>query len=212
MRTPRAIGGLAALILVLGAMLSSGCLGEPKLEERWTRLDLDGANTTPFQSVSVGVRESVSVQARLTYRRIITGFAVADLRASSTLLPTDVEVHPDAPRLRMAQDIDRILLNSVSVGRATRAITGWDHLIQHVDLAFGTTVPTVVDTATGGGATSLFLLVYLGAGDKVERQDGSDTLIITPFNSSEYELLPVGMEFAITPPPVPSAARARGNR
>jgi len=184
------------LVLVLGFALC-GCLGEPKIEDRWTRVDLVGANTTPFQTMTLGTRESISVSTNLTYRRIITGYVVADLRASSTLLSTDVNVAPGSPRLSMAQDIDRILQNSVSLGRATRAVTGWDHLIQHIDLAFGASVPAVVDTATGLGASSLFLLVYLGAGDEVRRQDGSDTLLITPFPSSEYELLPVGMEFTV---------------
>ncbi len=190
-----------AWVLVLGLGFAlCGCLGEPKIEDRWTRLDLVGANTTPFQALSLGTRESISVSTNVIYRRIITGYVVADLRASSTLLPTDVNVAPGSPRLSMAQDIDRILQNSVSLGRATRAVTGWDHLIQHVDLAFGASVPAVVDTATGLGASSLFLLVYLGAGDEMERQDGSDTLIITPFLSSEYELLPVGMEFTVPAP------------
>jgi len=187
------------LVLGLGCALC-GCLGEPKIEDRWTRVDLVGANTTPFQALSLGTRESISVSTNVIYRRIITGYVVADLRASSTLLPTEVNVAPGSPRLSMAQDIDRILQNSVSLGRATRAVTGWDHLIQHVDLSFGASVPAVVDTATGLGASSLFLLVYLGAGDEMERQDGSDTLIITPFLSSEYELLPVGMEFTVPAP------------
>lgn len=188
------------LVLGLGATLT-GCLEKPKIEDRWTRLDIASSNATPFQTLPIGARESLTVSADLTYRRIITGFVVADLRASSTVMPADVNVAPGSPRLPMAQDIDRILANSVSLGRATRAITGWDHLIQHVDLAFGATVPAVVDTATGAGASSLFLLVYLGAGDEIERQDGSDTLIITPFLSSEYELLPVGIELSVPPAP-----------
>ena len=192
----------SAVLAALVAVALTGCLGKPEIEERWTRVDLASSNTTPFQTLSLGTRESISVSTDLTYRRIITGYLVAELRASSTLMPADVEVSPGSPRLRMAQDIDRILLNSVSLGRATRAITGWDHLIQHMDLSFGATVPAVVDTATGMGASSLFLIVYLGAGDEMERQDGSDTLIITPFNSQQYELLPVGMEFSV---PVPGS-------
>ena len=43
----------------------------------------------------------------------------------------------------------------------------------------------------------MVLLVYSGAGDGMARPDGSDTLIITPFLSAEYELLPVGMEFTV---------------
>lgn len=189
----------AVLLLALGAAVG-GCLGKPPLEDRWTRVDLSAANMSPFQSLPVGARESIAVSTELTYRRIITGYLVAELRASSTLAPADVNVGPQAPRLVMAQDIDRVLRESVSLGRATRAITGWDHLIQRIDLSFGATVPAVVDTASGAGASALFLLVYLGAGDKVERNDGSDTLLITPFVSTEYELLPSGMELSAAAP------------
>ena len=57
-----------------------------------------------------------------------------------------------------------------------------------------------VTNSSGAGASALFLLVYLGAGDKVERNDGSDTLLITPFVSTEYELLPSGMELSAAAP------------
>lgn len=186
----------AVLPLVLAGLAAAGCLGEPKLEDRWTRLDLESVNLTPYQAMPVGTASSVSLRAAITYRAIVTGFVVAELRASSTILPADVTVHPDAARLPMAHDIDRILANSVSLGRATRAITGWDHLIQRVDLAFDGSVPATLDS-TGAVPGSVFLLCYLGSGDEVERADGSDTLIVTPFDSDAYQILPIGMEFAL---------------
>jgi len=120
-----------AVPLTLGALLVAGCFDEPKLEDRWTRLDVVGSNVAPFQVFSAGSADSITVEAKVTFRRILTGYAVIELRAST--IPTSaVVLHPEAPRLPMATDIDSILANSVSCGRATRAVTGWDHLVQRI--------------------------------------------------------------------------------
>jgi len=42
----------------------------------------------------------------------------------------------------------------------------------------------------------LFLLCYLGSGVKLELPSGADSIVVTPYNSSAYEILPVGMGFA----------------
>lgn len=188
---------LRIVVGLAGALALAGCidLGEPEIEDRYTRLDIEQSNVVPGQGFTAGVRESIRVSAALTYRRIVTGFCVAELRGSSTLTPTSVYVHPDAERVRMANDIDLILANSVTLGRATRAITGWDHLIQRIDFTFsGVAVPD-----STGGLTGLFLVCYLGSGEEIERQDGTDTLIVTPFPSMPNELLPVGMELNVVP-------------
>lgn len=189
------------LPVLVVAIASTGCLGEPEIEDRWTRLDLESTSLTPYQALPVGSTPTVNVRAAITYRSILTGFVVAELRASSTITPAEVTVHPDAARLPMAQDIDRILANSVTLGRATRAVTGWDHLIQRLDLTFTGLVPASIDTL-GSAPGSVFLICYLGEGDEVERADGSDTLIVTPFDSMQYQILPIGMEFGLgTPAP-----------
>ena len=190
---------------LLALPLLAGCLEKPKIEDRWTRIDLLGSNVQNMQTITPGVRESLWVSTNLYYRAIVTGFAVADLRVSGTLSPSAVAIAPDAPREAMASDMDAVLAHSVSVGRATRAITGWDHLIQHLDLSFAGVVPAAIadSTAPSGAPVGVFLLVYLGSGDKVERRDGSDTLIVTPFNSSAYQILPVGVSLAL-----PGAAAA----
>ena len=185
-----------ALALLACAVLAAGCLGKPKIEDRWTRLDVESSSLQPYQMLSAG-RESVTVRAAITYRRILTGFVVAELRASPSVTGAAVQLDPEAPRLRMAQDIDALLANSVTLGRATRAFTGWDHLIQRMDFSFGANVPAAGDTTAAGG---VFLVCYLGSGDEVERADGTDTLIVTPFLSSPYEILPVGMEFGVAGP------------
>ncbi|NOT35573.1 MAG: hypothetical protein HOP12_15620 [Candidatus Eisenbacteria bacterium] len=189
--------GAPLALLAIAGLMAGGCLGEPEVEDRWTRLDIESASVQPFQSLPSGSSTSITVGTAITYRRIITGFAVAELRGSATLNGTQVELHPEGDRVRMADDVDRVLANSVTLGRATRAITGWDHLIQRIDFTFDGVAAAALDTS--GTTAGLFLVVYLGQGDEVERQDGTDTLIVTPFPSVPNELLPVGMELAVGP-------------
>ena len=199
-RARRGIVRVACALAPLAALpLVAGCLGEPAITDRWTRVDLLGANVSNLSTITPGVRESLSVSTEITYRAIVTGYAVADLRVSGTLAPGAVHIAPDAPRETMASDIDQVLANSVSMGRATRAITGWDHLIQHLDLSFAGEVPgSLPDSlAPAGAPVGVFLLVYLGSGQKVERLDGSDTLFVTPFKSSDYQILPIGLTLTL---------------
>jgi hypothetical protein len=107
---------------------------------------------------------------------------------------------PNADRMRMASDMDRLLATSVSMGREARAVTGWDHLIQHIDFAFTGVVPGSVTDSTGSGPTAgLFLVCYLGSGIKVERPSGIDTVIVTPYPSAPYQILPVGLPVTVAP-------------
>jgi hypothetical protein len=193
-RHARRLSAVALLVAVAG--LASGCFDAPPIEDRWTRIDLLGSNLTPNQSLTPAVPDSITVSTDLIYRSIVTGYAVAELRASGTIANASVTLDPKAPRVPMAQSIDAILLSSVSVGRATRAVTGWDHLIQHIDFGFSAVPPASMDTtmAPSGTATGLFLLCYLGSGQRVERRGQSDTIIVTPYNSSQYQILPVGMK------------------
>ena len=189
---------IAPLLVALGAVCLGGCLGKPEIEDRWTRIDIAGSSVAPYQSITTGVPMTFAVRAAITYRAIHTGFAVAELRASN-VDPATVDVEPGANRVRMAGEIDRILANSVSVGRATRAVTGWDHLIQHIDFTFVGTAPAALDST--GAPPGLFLVCYLGSGVEMERADGTDSLIVTPFPSEAYELLPVGLELNVAVAP-----------
>jgi len=186
---------ILVLALIVAGIGAGGCLGEPPIEDRWTRLDVVAANVDPGETLVSGAVQTINVRTAITYRRILTGFVVTELRASSTVSAASVEVYPGAPRVPMAQDIDRILANSVSVGRATRAVTGWTHLIQEVELGFDAVAPASPDGS--GQPVHLFLLSYLGSGTEIERPDGSDSLIVTPFGSADYEILPVGMELTL---------------
>jgi hypothetical protein len=183
--------------MVLAAGALAGCFDAPKLEDRWTRVDFTGASLAPFQSLPLGAPESVTVHANITYRQILTGYAVAELRVSPAFTPGSLPIDPDQPRLAMAQAIDSLLAHSVSIGRATRPVTGWDHLIQPLDFSFGATVPAVLDSTNEAGG-GVFLVCYLGSGDLVRRFGMADTVIVTPFKSAEYQVLPVGLTLRTT--------------
>ena len=186
MRTMHSIGRRAlAPVLLAGAVLTPGCFDEPEIEDRWTRLDIESSTLVAGQAMPPG-SDSITVHAAVTYRRIVTGFAVVELRASGTLTADDVSLTPNTDRVLMAGDVDRVLANSVTMGRATRAVTGWDHLIQRIPFTFTATIP---DTATG-----LFLVCYLGEGEEIEFGNGTDSLVVTPFPSIPNELLPIGIE------------------
>jgi hypothetical protein len=191
----RVAGRLA--LPVAAAFLISGCFDKPEIEDRWTRVDLESANMLPNQMVAPGSAVPITMRATITYRKILTGFAVAELRASTSVTAQSVVCAPDAPRVAMAYDIDRILAGSVTCGRVTRAVTGWDHLVMPLDLAFTGNVPSGVDST--GNPPSLFLLCYMGSGEEVEQQDGSDSLIVTPFPAAQYEILPIGMKLVVGP-------------
>jgi len=195
----RSVGALLVLLL-LAAPLLGGCLEAPTIEDRWTRVDLVSASLQPGQVIAPGVRESVVVSADITYRRIVTGYCVAELRASGTLLPADVTLDPKAERTTMAADIDRILANSTSVGRVARAVTGWDHLIQRLNLSFAAVAPATVMDSTAVPTSGLFFLIYMGSGQRIELPSGAESIFVTPFNSSQYQILPIGMKLALAAP------------
>jgi len=190
-RTLVRLGALVALATLALGTTGAGCLSKPEIEDRWTRLDFQSTSLAYGQSVPPG-SDSITASATITFRRIVTGYAVLELRASGTLGAADVALQPGADRVREAQDVDAILANSQPLGRATRAVTGWDHLIQHLDLGFRANVPAVLDS--GGTPTGLFLVAYLADGDKIELPGGGDTLVITPMPSTPNQLLPIGLE------------------
>ena len=192
MRARHVRTGAAGVLLVAIALAVAGCFDAPKIEDRWTRVDLLGSNLATGTALPLGSADSITASVDVIYRRILTGYAVAELRSSSVPV-TSVALAPNAPRVPMAQNIDVILQSSVTRGRAVRAVTGWDHLIQHIDFSFVGTVPATVDSASAG----LFLLCYLGSGVKIERPGQADTVVVTPYTSQPYQILPVGLELAV---------------
>jgi hypothetical protein len=179
--TTRIRVALAAAAVLLPV---SGCLEAPGIEETWTRLDLE--TPAPFDSVAVGDSTAIVVHGEITYRSILTGGIIADVRVAPGIPPAEVRLGPDAPRMRMLQDVDRILAGSTLVGRAVIPFTGWDHLIQNVDADFSCLVPP---DSTGGG---VYLVVYLADIDEVELPGGGKRIDVTPYDFEAQQVLPTG--------------------
>jgi hypothetical protein len=187
-RTPRPAALLPA---ALAALVAFGCvLDEPTIDERWTLVEFLSMNPRPEQNVSATQPINVSVKGRITYRRIVTGFLVAEVRYSDTISPQNVALATDEHTLEIAQDVDRILANSVSTGRATRAVTGFDHLMQDLNLNFTAQVPAALTTP--GAPGGLYLVLYMGEGEEIQLQNGTDSLVVTPFVSTNEEILHTG--------------------
>ncbi len=182
-----------AVLPLLGALVLGSCLGEPEVDERWTLLEMVSVTPQPNQSRPAGAL-TVNVKGRVTYRDIVTGFMVAEVRYSPTLSPLSLPLNKDDHNEECAASVDQILANSVTAGRATRAVTGWDHLMQDVNLSFTASVPPAV--LTSGGC---FLVLYLGEGDEIELQNGEDSLVVTPFISTDREILHTGFPLTIVP-------------
>lgn len=189
LRRSVAVSALPAL-----ALAGAGCLGEPPLDERWTLLEFAASTPAAQAPIQADQPIAVSVRGRITYRAIRTGFVVAELRYSDVLAPAMVALDPDERTLESAQTVEYILANSVTAGRATRAVTGFDHLVQEVDLSFTAPVPAGLTAAAGDSAASrsLFLVLYLGEGDEVELEAGRDSLVVTPFDVEDTQVLFTG--------------------
>ena len=186
------------------ALLLPGCLGEPPVEERWTRLEF--ADAPDVTEVTPGQPATITLTARLTYREILTGFVVAEVRRSDTLTAADVGFEKTDDPVGMARDVDRVIAESVSLGFASRAVTGFDHLIQEIPLSIDAGLPppmpdgVPVDSTAVAPGGNLVLLVYIGDVDEVELRNGDRIDVVTPRLSEANELLTLGVELA---PPAP---------
>jgi hypothetical protein len=179
---------------MLGLVLAAGCLGEPEIDERWTLVELVSSSPGPGARLPADRDIDIRVRGRITYRDIETGFLVAEARYAENLDRRGMGLDPDVHDLGAALEIERILENSVTAGRATKAVTGFDHLMQTVDLAFTARVPAALGNTPPDSVLhrGLFLVLYLGEGDEIELQDGRDSLVVTPFRVEETEVLFTG--------------------
>jgi len=184
----------AVFTAVLGLFIFAGCLEEPEIDERWTKTEFISVTPGPGTLAPGGQANAVNVHARITWRKILTGFLVAEVRYAPTIAPAQVWLDPAEHSLRTAGGIDNILANSVTAGRATRAVTGFDHLMQDFTLTF--TAQGWPDSVTGSG---VYLVLYLADGEEIELANGRDSLIVTPFVSTDREVLHTG--FALDIPP-----------
>jgi hypothetical protein len=192
----------AGLFLSSALAALCGCLGEPEIDERWTKLEMLHSQPRSQATVVSDAAVEVLVNGRITYRAIHTGFLVAELRYSPSIDPASVALDPLMHDLDQARTVDRILENSVTAGRASRAVTGFDHLMQDVQLTFTGRVPAEMtasypDSGLTGG---LYLLLYLAAGEEIDLPGGRDSLVVTPFLSRDHEILGTGLELQVLPP------------
>jgi hypothetical protein len=186
---------------VLLAAIAAGCLDSPSVEETWTRIEILSAVPATREGIVGQADVPVEVRARITYREILTGFLVADLRSAPGIAPGDVDLvddpDDDEDGLDVAREVDAILMSSTSVGVEAIEITGFDHLIQEATLEFDVTVP---DTSAAGG---LFLLVYFSSDvEELEDENGNeiDSILVTPTLSTERDILSAGDAIEAAPP------------
>ena len=186
--------------LVLGLALSAlvgclaGCLGEPEIDERWTLLEFLGTDPRPGEKLAADQPVAINVAGQITYRKIRTGYLVAEVRYSPDLPPSAVGLAPDEHTLTTSRQVERVLNNSVTAGRGTRAVTGFDHLIQQVDFSFDAVVPPEMFTGAPDSLArrGMYLVLYLAEGEEIELENNRDSLVVTPFPVDEYELLFTG--------------------
>lgn len=187
------VAGLMAL-----AVAGSGCLGEPPIDDRWTLLEITAGPSAG--TVVPGQPTSIDLGTRLTYRELLTGAVVAEVRASNILTAADVDFSTD-DALARTQMVDHVLRNSSSLGFATRLTTGFDHLIQEFSMTIESAgaAPQMPDDFVAdslnvaGPGTTLFLLVYFGEVDEVEIEGGDEIEVVTPFFSDQYDILATGV-------------------
>jgi hypothetical protein len=193
--------GFAPASLAIVAL--SGCLGEPPIEETWTRLEILEASPTDAAAFAVGSATTpVTMRARVTYREILTGFLVAELRAGSGITTAETALDADDP-LAVAREVDQILGSSTAIGTEAIPVTGWDHLVQELTITFdaGTATPTAMDSSVAAAgsmpvtSTGLFLLLYFSDDvQEVELDSGEEIEIVTPVLSDQRDILSTGIE------------------
>lgn len=187
----------------LSLVALSGCLGEPPIEERWTRLEILDASPTDAAAFTVGSSTTaVTMRARITYREILTGFLVAELRAGNGITTAETALDADDP-LAVAREVDQILGSSTAIGTEAIPVTGWDHLVQELTITFdaGTATPTAMDSSVAAAgsvpvtSTGLFLLLYFSDDvQEVELESGEEIEIVTPVLSDQRDILSTGIE------------------
>ena len=181
----------AALHAVLLCALLAGCLTKPPVEESWTKLEiLDVQSSAPSPEDTLG---AFNVRARITYRAIVTGSIVADVRyAADPALVAELAVNPlDArePQLESAQRIDALIQSSTSLGYAHELVTGFDHLIQEIDLAIEGDPFTADSTVSVDSSGAFVVVLYMADVDEVELESGEEVFVVTPYLTTDREIL-----------------------
>lgn len=180
-------------------LLLTGCLGEPGVEELWTRLDI----ASPTNGGALVVEDgSVTVAGSITYRRILTGSVIVEVRVSDVIGPEDVNLDPAVPRMDALHDVETILSNSRAVGGTSMPVTGWDHLIHSFELTFEAGLPA------DPGPGAIFVLLYFGEVEEIETPSGGEQTVFHPADFEEMEILPAGAEILTVAGPQGAGAAA----
>ena len=104
-----------------GAIALGGCLGEPEVDEQWTLVEVLDVSPQPGHTATAGQPLNVTVNGRITYRRILTGFLVAEVRYSPAVPPSQVALDLTRHTEQVARGVDLILANSDGTdGRSRR--------------------------------------------------------------------------------------------
>jgi hypothetical protein len=175
--------GSTILIALLVSVFGNGCFDAPGIEERWTRLELIEVRSLdgPFAR---GDSTTLLVHARITYRQILTGAVVAEVRTVSGIVDGNAILGKEEAPVEQARKIDWVIENSTSLGGASQEVTGYDHLIQDFRFEIRTALP-MEDAA--------MVLLFFGEPEEIE-VDGEEVEIVVPIPSEPNEILPAAFE------------------
>lgn len=177
LRTTLALLGLVAVFLL------PGCLGAPEIEDRWTRLDVVEVEEGAVDPETEG--PALRVRGRITYRSILTGSLIMEIRSSETFGAKDLDLRDEADRLVATRQIVTLLEASGVQASATQVATGFDRLIQEVDFYFPGAVPTP------GAGGSVFAVFYFGDVDEIDVPgEQEDIVVITARDFEAEHILP----------------------
>lgn len=182
----------SVLLVLCAAAGFAGCLGEPEVEERWTNLEFLEASTGPALSFAPGDSIDATLRARVTFRGHFIGFMVAEWRVSHTLTADSLFLDHELDAIAASENVGRLLQHSQPLTRTVRGLAGYPALRRTMESEITTTVPAMVNGAfdrPGGATRGLFLVLYMGEGEEIELEDGSDSLAVTPFDTREDEVL-----------------------
>ena len=180
------------LLAVLAAAAFTGCLGEPEVEERWTNLEFLSTSTQEVESYAPGDTVGAAIRARVTFRGHFIGFMVTELRVSHTLTADSLFLDDERDAIAASENVARLLQRSQPLTRTVRGMAGYPALRRYVETEFETQIPASVNgifDRPGGVPRGLFLVLYMGDGEEIELEDGSDSLVVTPFDTREDEVL-----------------------
>ncbi|MBM4116880.1 hypothetical protein FJ251_03930 [bacterium] len=192
LRRQRALSALALLPPLALAAAGGACLEAPGIEETWTRLELLASAPTAATPLALGDTLAVSADARITFRAIRTGELAIELRRGDAALAAAHPLRTDDDPAQHSRRVEALLAATTPVAGASRAVTGFDHLMMDLALDFRSQVP-----ADLGAGEALWLLLFFGEGEEIRRAGMADTVLVTPVAMDSLEILTTGFALRI---------------